>query len=117
MRFALPALFVIAVLALSHPAAAQPPKAPLAPKLNAQKIQAAETALTDFGCQFDRIQDQKDPLFGQIRVVKFPAKTTDGNLNRLITQLQSSAGSSRPSILDQPKSPTSRPRTFPKSRG
>jgi Leucine-rich repeat (LRR) protein len=85
MRFARSALILAAVIAPSHPTAAQP-KAP--PTLDAKAILAAESALSAIGCQFDRIKDQKDPLFGQARLVKFPATTTDAALNRLISQLQ-----------------------------
>ncbi len=86
MSLVRPALLLLALSALAaRSAPAQPPKG--APKLNLVKIQAAETALGKQGCQFDRVKDKDSPLFGHAKLVKFPAITTDADLNRLISSL------------------------------
>jgi hypothetical protein len=83
--------FVVAVfgiVGLVSMVEAQQPKKEAPPKLNFQKIQAAEAALAKAGCIFGREKNQKDPLVGHVRVVNFPDGIKDDAVAKLIPSLK-----------------------------
>ncbi|QDU23132.1 leucine-rich repeat domain-containing protein [Urbifossiella limnaea] len=77
-------LFALAASAV--PAAGQVKKAPT-PKYNVQKAQAAFYALQKTGCRFGMEKDNKDVWFGHVRLVTFPANTTDADLAKAVPHL------------------------------
>src|SRR5262249_10851844 len=77
---------VFALLASVESFALPPPGAP-GPKIDLNKMVAAQNALSNFGCTFALEKDRKDPEFGLVRSVKFPPKTTDKHLKRYVPMI------------------------------
>src|SRR5262249_16591244 len=66
---------------------AQPPPGAPRPKIDLNKMVAAQNALSSFGCTFALEKDRKDPEFGLVRSVKFPPKTTDKDLKIYVPKI------------------------------